>query len=1265
VKVTVNNSFETCALLDSGSTTTFCTQRLVDHLGIDGVEVDYNLSTLSNSQQARKSKLVSFRLTSADGSYTVKLTNVYVVECIPVTPQNVSLQKYKHLSDLPLDGHLSETDVLIGQDHAELLVSIQVRRGDEGDPLATLTLLGWSVNGPVASGTGMSRKVMSHFITTSKFEDEFQKLWNIENENVARDKSAWSQEDKQVIELWDREVQRVDGHYQLPIPWRDKVEVPNNMMVAMSRLKSLQINLAKRGLTRQYSDEIDKLCEKGYAEKIPSDDVITSGKVWYLPHQAVVSDKKPGKLRVVYDCSSKYLGQSLNDKCLQGPDLTNKLLHVLLRFRNHSYALTADIEAMYYQVLVAPEDVDCLRFLWSGSDGVLEHYRMLRHVFGGVWSGCAASYALRRTVSDFPKCDDLVRDVVLNSFYVDDCLLSLQNFEQARSVMNETRNLLSHGGFKLTKFVANDDRLLADLSEGDEASEVKNLQYDSKSKVLGLLWNVQSDSFQFDVKLEASDVVTRRVMLSIVSSLYDPLGLISPVLIVGKILLQDVTRMKLNWDVAVPSDVQERWSKWIESLLGLKFLSFPRCVKPFQFDDGVIQIHHFSDANGRAYGCCSYLRSINRLGEINVILLCSKSRVAPLKMVSIPRLELQAAVLAARMDSMLQEELGLDLIESCFWVDSEIVLNYIYNDSRRFHVFVSNRVSEIRNLTKPEQWQHISGSENPADVITRGQQPLDLVNGDWIGGPKFLQSFKCDWGKPAFSPSLSLHDVELKRSEKQVVCHVVDMRKHPIDDLVSHYSSWSKVKRALAWWLRLKDRLLHKDSVSHGVLTVGEVKEAELLIIQHVQSQVYKEEIKHVLSGESKKSKLCDLSPFVNDLGLLCVGGRVRHAELGTENKHPYIIPYDHPIAKMIILDSHNVAHLGTEWTLSWLRRRFWITRCRSIIKSVQRDCVVCRKLFGVPQSQKMADLPAERLEAGKPPFSYVGVDCFGPFGVKVGRSEVKRYGCVYTCLNTRAIHIEKLDSLDTDSFLNSFRRFSARRGMPLKIWSDNGTNFVGAHNELIKSAKQIDKDQVQSRCTNDGVEWSFNPPCASHWGGIWERMIRTIRKVLTAILSNTRLTDEILATVFCEAENIINSRPITKVSNDPSDSTPLTPHHLLLLRGGSPPPLGSFDLSDMYRKRWRHVQSLSDKFWNRWLREYIPILQLRHKWHDKKRNFRIGDLVLVADENTTRGLWPLGLIDDVKVGRDDLVRSVCVKTKSTTLIRPVSKIVLLEGVQD
>ena len=310
-----------------------------------------------------------------------------------------------------------------------------------------------------------------------------------------------------------------------------------------------------------------------------------------------------------------------------------------------------------------------------------------------------------------------------------------------------------------------------------------------------------------------------------------------------------------------------------------------------------------------------------------------------------------------------------------------------------------------------------------------------------------------------------------------------------------------------------------------------------------------------------------------------------------------------------------------------------------------------------------MADLPTERVTPNKPPFTFVGVDYFGPFLVKRGRKEEKRYGVVFTCLAVRAIHIEVASSLDTDAFINALRRFIARRGAPEEIRSDNGTNFKGGEKELKVAIQKWNQDQVHNFLLQRKIEWIFNPPYASHMGGVWERMIRSIRKVLKAVLDMQILTDESLRTFMCEVESIINARPLTRVSDDPADLNAITPNHLLLLKTASNLPPGIFNKQDQYcRRRWKQIQYLADVFWRRWTREYLPILQIRQKWHSVQRNLAKNDIVLVVDKATSRNLWPLGIVLDVSVGRDGLVRSARIKTMSSEMVRPIEKLCLLEA---
>ena len=1257
VTVKVNDSVNVTALLDNGSTGSFCSRRLVDKLGVRGYHAKYFLSTMNSVQDCKELEVVDLELASvSDESMTMRLTNVLVVDQIPTKSLQINVDKtmFPHLADVPFHSSNGCVDVLIGQDHSEALVPLQVRKGKSGDPFAVKTLFGWSVNGVLPVDDLVSRSVVSNFISCD-LENQVRKLWDVENAGLSQLDLAWSRDDQRVVSLWEREIRIEDGHYVLPIPWKDDIDIPNNRMVALSRLNSLHTTLNRKGIFKSYDSEIKKLLTMGYAECVLQSEASRFEDVWYLPHHAVLSEKKPGKLRVVFDCASKFKGESLNDKCLQGPNFTNKLFDVLLRFRRHKFVIMGDIESMYYQVRVPESDKNFLRFLWYDEKGDVATFRMNCHVFGGVWCASASAFALKQTVLDFAPDDVEVADVIRNAFYVDDCLQSYESAPEAISSMKKVCSTLSKGGFRLTKFVTNEESIHSQIPESERAKEVKDFRYGTETRALGVKWNPETDEMYFDTQLEDKSV-TRRMILSLMSTTFDPLGLINPVLVTAKLLFQDVTRLKYDWDEVLPQEIQRKWSEWIGSLSRLRDFKIPRCVKPVSQDDAYLELHHFSDSSERVYGCCSYLRCVTKEGDIHVHLLCSKSKVAPIKPISIPRLELQAAVLATRMDVTLRRELHLDLNESQFWTDSQVVLQYIANETQRFHVFVANRVAEIRSVTQPSQWRHIAGSSNPADLSTREQTPEKLSLSNWFGGPAFLHTFKNDWvmDKPEIG--------EVKSEDPEVKSFQVDVQDHPIDKLIVHHSRWYNLKRAVAWWLRLKNflKMKRKDAMK-STLSISEVREAEVCIIKHVQQQVFADEVKKLAVGGTvgRSSSIKDLCPMLDNSGVLRVGGRIEHAELEYSARHPSILPKKHPVSEMIVREKHEVAHLGTEWTLCLVRREFWIVSARKVIKGVKFACVTCRKLYAEPCTQKMADLPVERLISDKPPFSYVGIDCFGPFMVKVGRSEVKRYGCVFTCLSIRAVHIEKLDSLDTDSFLNGLRRFVARRGMPVKVFSDNGTNFVGGFSELSKSLRQLDVKQIEAYGTKCGLEWSFNPPHASHMGGIWERMIRVIRRVLSAVLGNCRLNDEILATVFAEVENIINSRPITKLSDSIDDPSPLTPNHLLLLRNG--PILPPCISESMYCRRWKYVQNLANQFWKRWVREYLPELAKRNKWRDPQVNVKVNDLVLIKDENMPRNLWPLGLISRVIEGRDGLVRTVHVKTKSKTLVRPITKIIMLE----
>ena len=396
--------------------------------------------------------------------------------------------------------------------------------------------------------------------------------------------------------------------------------------------------------------------------------------------------------------------------------------------------------------------------------------------------------------------------------------------------------------------------------------------------------------------------------------------------------------------------------------------------------------------------------------------------------------------------------------------------------------------------------------------------------------------------------------------------------------------------------------------------------------------------------------------------GLLRVGGRLASALIPLESKHQIILPKKDHVTNLVAKYYHIISgHSGREYVLNLVREKFWIINASFVIRRVLSKCLSCRRRQRPLCEQKMADLPADRITPDKPPFTSVGVDCFGPLQVRRGRSLVKRYGVIFTCMTICAVHLEVAHSLDTDSFLMALRRFIARRGQVKIIRSDNATNFTSGERELRESINAWNQSKIHHTLLQKNIKWIFNPPSGSHFGGVWERCIRTARKILQALLQMQTIDDESLSTLLCEVESIMNGRPLTTVSTDQRDLEALTPNHLLLLQAETQLPPGLFSEEDCFsRRRWKQVQYLSNIFWRRWSKEYLPQLQIRQKWLRKRRNLTVGDVVLVSADNSPRNTWPLGRVLKVHSDKKGIVRRVTVKTMSGILERPVDKLCLL-----
>ena len=517
----------------------------------------------------------------------------------------------------------------------------------------------------------------------------------------------------------------------MPLPFKLKQPcLPNNRVLALHRLKHLRKKLdSDIQYRKHYFDFMNDIIQKGHAEKVPDPDLgISDGSVWYIPHHGVYHPQKKDKIRVVFDCSAKFQGTALNDHWLQGPDLTNTLVGVLCRFRKESVAFMCDIEQMFHQFRVNSEDRNYQRFLWWETENYWQtpiEMRMCVHRFGAASSPGCANFGLKHVADDHEaEFGSAAANFIRRDFYVDDGLKSVSSPSQAIDIINKTKEMCTKGGLRLHKFISNSKRVIDEIPQEDRAKEIKDLDllHDKLpvERALGIQWCVESDTFQFRIILNDRPL-TRRGILSTINSVYDPLGFLAPVLLVGKQILQHMCREKADWDTPLSADLRQRWERWREDLLLIDKLQIPRCVKPDGFGEVVtVELHHFSGASTTGYGQCSYLRLVDSEQRVHCSLIMGKSRVVPLKHVTIPRLELVAALVSVKISSLLQRELEYESVTNWFWSDSKILLGYIANDSHRFHTFVANRVQQIREHTEPSQWRYVSTKENIADLASRG-----------------------------------------------------------------------------------------------------------------------------------------------------------------------------------------------------------------------------------------------------------------------------------------------------------------------------------------------------------------------------------------------------------------------------------------------------------------------------------------------------------------------------------------------------------------
>ncbi|XP_059050688.1 uncharacterized protein LOC131845624 [Achroia grisella] len=1233
-------------LIDQGSQASFVTEETVQLLGLKRTPVNGCVSGLGDGQ-LRIKHMVSFRIESQRNSNNSIQITAYVLKSltsrIPCT--NVNIPDWLDIEKLSLAdaGYTSpgRIDVLLGAEvYSEILLSDMLKH-PQGHMLAQNTIFGWVISGRVSQSTSVNEKLISLHIQIRE-DTLLKQFWELENEPNTIKKKLTKTEEK-CEEIYELTTRRNDeGRFVVKLPLnREKPECENGKLkdIAQKRFHFLERKFQKNpAFKEEYNKVILEYLDLNHMVRVSDDS--DNCKAVYFPHHAVVrEDKETTKLRVVFDASCKGVnGVSLNDNLLVGPKLQQDLRYILMRWRKHRICIVADIIKMYRQVRVRAEDTRYQRIVWrSNPDEPIGHYELLTLTFGTACAPYLAVKSLQRLADEEQHNFPIAAEITKRDFYVDDLMTGCETEDKAEEIYKQLNQLLNSGGFQLQKWNSNSSSFLQFIGQNNQ-DDAQSLTVKSNSiiKVLGIRWHRDSDKFQYIVKLpELSLPVTKRKVLSTIASLYDPMGWIAPVVIVAKIFIQKLWKSGLPWDNELTEDLLTEWLIYREELINLEEILIPRWLQ--YTHNCKTELHAFADASQSAYAAVVYLRVIDNDGRVYVHLVTAKTKVAPIeKQLSIPRLELCGAALAAKLLFEVSQIMEVPKENLYAWSDSTVVLAWLRGLPSRWTTFVSNRVSEILNIIDSDQYRHVDTKLNPADCASRGLQPSELKTHTlWWNGPIWLHE-----------PIVDLPIFEFATKEEEKVSKVIEIK------------SLVTINRK-----EINRQLIEEE--------IQESEEALMICIKQVQHLYFSDEMKQLQKGSVfKRSEVYSLNPFLDEKGILRVGGRIHLAKLNYNERHPIIMPEISHLTQVIIMDAHNsTMHSGPQTMLNYIRSRFFIIRARKLVKKHFRKCITCLRYAQRKNTPLMGQLPEVRLQPSKP-FKSAGVDYAGPINIKFspgrGAKSYKGYVCLFICMVTRAIHLEAVSDLTAKGFIAAFRRFVGRRGFCMDLYSDNGTNFVGADKELrqmFDEAKSRVPQEIAELLALQKTTWHYIPPYSPNFGGLWEAAVRSTKLILRKVIGESTLTYEELSTVLIQIEACLNSRPLSQLSDDPSDPLPLTPGHFLV---GEPiiSVVDNFHYNQISNvtglERWRLVQKMINDFWNRWSKDYLLHLDKRYKWSIKRSEPDIDDIVIVREENLPPTKWILGRIVEKHAGKDNITRVVTLKCKDKLLKRPVNKLCFL-----
>ncbi len=1057
--------------------------------------------------------------------------------------------------------------------------------------------------------------------------------------------AALSPREEYAVKQLRQSLTNVDGQYQATCTWAPGGgRPPLNHKQAYNRLVSLELSkyFKDDNLRINYGKVIDDWEKQSFVREVQLN---TSQVAYLMPHFPILKDSATTPIRPVMDCKI-----ALNKYLLSGPNLLNNIDDVLLRFRSGLFTFSGDVKQMFLRIKLHPEDRPYHCFLWrSNPKDEPKVYQFQVHVFGNTGSPFVAVFVLREHAIKYADTHPQAVDTITNSSLIDDILDSADSPDEARTIMDDLWRILQAAGMQLAKCHSNSSYVLqglpqeavtpgyldlADICQKD--SELLNL------KALGMRCNPTDDQFYFEMEKPLITTWTKRAVLKTFPRLFDPLGLLLPYTIRARIYFSYLVLQQKHWDTVVPLDKQ--WASWLEQLGHLGDVRFPRCIKLAPAKTA--ELHVFCDASEKAFAAAAYLLTVDDRGSVTVRLARAKAHVAPLKRPqTIPRLELLAAELSTSLRLQVVRAVKLKIVRCVHWTDSTTVLCWINDDKRRFQTFVYNKINNIRRVTVETEWRYVPTSLNPADLPSRGTSVAELAADLWQHGPDYLRQGEAFWPPMPELIKTSAVLQELRKIDQVFTANVGEMQTPSVVEF-DRFSSWERLVamgrllfRYVNRWRRKRDR--------------PEIDDVNIAAVRFIVLQAQKG-LKDLLGRASKSDRrragFLRVTPFQDEDGVWRGLGRLSAAEgLARDARLPILLHKSMPVLRLVMLHLHEKVaqhYGGPSYLLAQFFTKYWAPDARRVANAIVHNCVSCKRQKAKPCTQVEGLLPEFRVvgdDEDITPFASTGMDCAGPYRVKRGRAYETYYLLIMTCCKIRAVRLELLDNLNLDALLMALTRAATRGVNPTEVVTDNGANFEAASALMQRINEELQTKDVQER--RPEVKWRFNPPYASHYGGVFERMVKATKEALYhALPSHMSLSLEQLRTALAVVESILNSRPLAYVSTDPKDPLPLTPNHFL---HGSPDlhfytRLRDTEVRMPLATKFNVIRRAMERYMERFKTEVRPFMALNNKavLESRARDVEPGDVVAFFMPSAARK-WPLALVTDVYPGRDGKVRTV------------------------